>query len=317
MSVKQKIWICVDILCLIALYLISSTDYVWHEKEILVADVVFITDIPKNAAAINLQAGAEKAAEQYHADLKFLFLEDMIGKDKDMRNMVERELENGCDGIVLQCNNRKQTDDILQKIPLGLPVILYNTIADSPRMKSFVGAQSQETLQKIVGNMLRIRQNEQTVLLVSQKNTAETVMQFQQMLEDALNQSGVETKQISLANTQEANTLLYGLEQQQNTILFTADVQMLEALAEAKQTDTIALCGVGWSGKIRNALEKGQIQWTLAENNYISGYESVRKVAEFLNRTNVEQEELFTENVIVTKQNLYQKETELILFPFV
>ncbi len=317
MSVKQKIWICMDILFLIVLYLISSTDYVWHEKEILVPDVVFITDTPKNAAAINLQAGAEKAAEQYHADLKFLFLEDMIGQDMDMKKMVERELENGCDGIVLQCSSRKQTDDILQKIPIGLPVILYNTIADSPRMKSFVGAKSQETLEKTVQSIVQMRENEQTVLLVSQKNTKETVMQFQEMLENALKQSGVETKNISLANPQEANTLLYGLEQQKNTILFTADVQMLEALAEAKQTDTLALCGVGWSGKIRNALEQGDVQWTLAENNYISGYESVRKVAEFLNRTNFEQEELFTENVIVTQQNLYQKETELILFPFV
>lgn len=317
MSIKQKVWICLDVLVLIALYFASSTDYVWQEKEFLVADVVFITDTPRNASAINLEAGAKKAAEQYHADLKFLFLEDYIAQDIDLKKMVERELENGCDGIVLQCSSQKQTDDILQKIPIGLPIILYNTEGDSPRIKSFVGVRKQDTLQKILQNILQMRKNGETVLLVSQKNTAENVIQFQEALDNLCKQNGVETKSVSLTNLQEAETLLNGLEQQGNSILFTADVKMMEALAEAKQTNTLALCGVGWSGTIRNALEKGRIQWSLAENNYISGYESVRKVAEFLNRTNLEQENLFTESIIVTQQNLYQKETELILFPFV
>ncbi len=317
MTIKQKVWICIDVLILILLYFISSTDYVWREKEIYVSNVVFITDSPRNASALNLEAGAEKAAQRYHADLKFLSLEDYIAQKVDVQTLVERELENGCDGIVLQCNDDKQTKAILQKVPIGLPVILYDTEGESPRIKSFVGMQKEETLQKILQNILEIRKSRENVLLVSQKNTGESIMQFQEALSLLLNQNGVETKSVSLANPQEAGTLLNGLEQKGGSILFTTDVKMFEALAEAKKTNAISLCGIGWSGKIRTELEKGHIQWALVENHYISGYESVRKVAEFLNRKNLEEEKLYTESVMVTQQNLYQKETEFILFPFV
>ncbi len=317
MSIKQKVWICIDVLILIVLYFISSTDYVWREKEIHLSNIVFITDSPRNASALNLEAGAEKAAQRYHADLKFLSLEDYTAQKVDVQTLVERELQNGCDGIVLQCNSYKKTEEILQKIPIGLPVILYDTKGESPRIKSFVGMHKEETLQKILQNILQIRKNGENVLLVSQKTTGENVIQFQEALEEMLQRNDIETKSVSLANPQEAETLLNGLEQQGGSILFTADTKMLEALAEAKQENTISLCGVGWSSRIRTELEKGHIQWSLVENHYISGYESVRKAAEFLNRKNLEEEKLFTESVIVTQRNLYQKETEFILFPFV
>lgn len=72
MTVKQKIFLFVDILILVVLFLISSTDYIWKERKVDVSNISVIVDIPQDSINLNLREGAKKAAQAYHADMHFL-----------------------------------------------------------------------------------------------------------------------------------------------------------------------------------------------------------------------------------------------------
>ena len=66
---------------------------------------------------MNLREGAKKAAQAYHADMHFLNLRDYEAQQKDMQTLVQRELDAGCEGIVLQCGSSRVTEEILEQIP--------------------------------------------------------------------------------------------------------------------------------------------------------------------------------------------------------
>ena len=99
MTVKQKIFLFVDILILVVLFLISSTDYIWKERKVDVSNISVIVDIPQDSINLNLREGAKKAAQAYHADMHFLNLHDYEAQQVDMQTLVQRELDAGCEGI--------------------------------------------------------------------------------------------------------------------------------------------------------------------------------------------------------------------------
>ena len=139
MTIKQKIFLFVDILILVVLFLISSTDYIWKERKVDVSNISVIVDIPQDSINMNLREGAKKAAQAYHADMHFLNLRDYEAQQMDMQTLVQRELDAGCEGIVLQCGSSRVTEEILEQIPVGVPVVLWDTEAESPRVKSAGG----------------------------------------------------------------------------------------------------------------------------------------------------------------------------------
>lgn len=318
MTIKQKIFIFLDILILVVLFLISSTDYIWQERKVDVSNISVIVDIPQDSINLNLQEGTKKAAQAYHADMHFLNLHDYEAQQMDMQTLVQRELDAGCEGIVLQCGSSRVTEEILENIPVGVPVVLWDTEAESPRVKAHVSFDREAIARLLVEKVSEARDKGQSVTLVSQKDCGDQVKSTHDLLEELFPQAGIMVRRVELANYAEAKALVNGLAAQGGNMVVSCDAQALEAMAEVCENDGCALplYGIGWSGMIREQLEKENIAGVAVVDAYGAGYFGVQKLTKILTGEDQSEEEKMFQAVWVTGENMYDRSREAILFPF-
>lgn len=318
MTWKQKVFLFLDILMLVVLFLISSTDYIWKERKVEVSNISVIVDIPQDSTNINFREGAKKAAQAYHADMHFLNLWDYEAQQVDMQTLVQRELDAGSEGIVLQCGNGRVTEEILEHIPIGVPVVLWDTEAESPRVKTHVMFERDAIARLLVEKVSEARDKGQSVTLVSHKDCGDQVQDTHDLLEELFPQAGIMVRRVELADYTEAKALVSGLTVQGGNMVVSCDGQALEAMAKVCEDNgyTLPLYGMGWSGMIREQLEKGNISGVAVTDAYGAGYYSVQKLTKTLTGGEQNEEERRFQTVWVTGENMYDRSREAILFPF-
>lgn len=318
MTIKQKVFIFLDILILVVLFLISSTDYIWQERKVDVSNISVIVDIPQDSINLNLREGTKKAAQAYHADMHFLNLHDYEPQQVDMQTLVQRELDAGCEGIVLQCGNGRVTEEILENIPVGVPVVLWDTEAESPRVKANVSFDRETIAKLLVEKVAEARDKGQTVTLVSHKDCSDQVQKIHDLLEELFPQAGIMVRRVELADYAEAKALVSGLAAQGGNMVVSCDARALEAMAQICENNgcVLPLFGMGWSGTIREQLEKGNIAGVAVIDAYGAGYFGVQKLTMILTGEDQNDEERIFQAVWVTGENMYDRSREAILFPF-
>lgn len=318
MTIKQKIFIFLDILILVVLFLISSTDYIWQERKVDVSNISVIVDIPQDSINLNLQEGTKKAAQAYHADMHFLNLHDYEAQQMDMQTLVQRELDAGCEGIVLQCGSSRVTEEILENIPVGVPVVLWDTEAESPRVKAHVSFDREAIAKLLVEKVSEARDKGQSVTLVSHKDCGDQVKSTHDLLEELFPQAGIMVRRVELADYAEAKALVGGLAAQGGNMVVSCDTQALEAMAQVCENNgcELPLFGMGWSGMIREQLEKENIAGVAVIDAYGAGYFGVQKLTMIMTGEDQNEEERIFQTIWVTGENMYDRSREAILFPF-
>lgn len=318
MTIKQKIFLFVDILILVVLFLISSTDYIWKEREADVSNISVIVDIPQDSINFNLREGAKKAAQAYHADMHYLNLREYEAQQMDMQTLVQRELDIGCEGILLQCGSSRVTEEILEQIPVGVPVVLWDTEAESPRVKSSVSFDREAIARLLVEKVSEARDKGQSVTLVSHKDSSDQVQRMHDLLEELFPQAGIMVRRVELADYAEAKALVSGLAAQGGNMVVSCDTQALEAMAQVCENNgcELPLFGMGWSGMIREQLEKENIAGVAVIDAYGAGYFGVQKLTMIMTGEDQNEEERIFQTIWVTGENMYDRSREAILFPF-
>lgn len=319
MTKRQKLFLCLDIVVLVLLFLISSTDYVWQEKEVQVSNLSVITEWSQDSTDANFAKGAQKSAQLCHADLRYLNQREYAAQQIDLQTLVQRELDNGCQGLLLQCSSQQTAQQIVENIPVGIPVVLYGVCVDVPRVKSVLQINEAQAAEKMVEEVLLQRTKGQTVTLVLQKNSSDLAKQLHLQLEELFLKAGVLCSSVVLNEMAETEALAKGLAAQGGNMVVSCDVEVLESIAKvcSRNTLDLPLFGMGWSGEIRKELEKGSIYGILVEDAYMGGYFGVQTLSGFVTGEDLSERNDSIQTVWVTADTLYDRDKEAILFPFV
>lgn len=319
MTNRKKFFLFLDFMIVVGLFLISSTDYIWKEKEVEVSNISMIVDLPQDSTNINLHAGAKKAAQAYHVDLHFLNQREYEAQQIEMQTLVQRELDSGCEGIFLQCGDQAMTETILQQIPNYIPVVLFDPVSEYNNVEAVAGFDQEAAAQLLVAQVVAARDKGQSVTLVSKKGCSDSVKELHDRLEQLFPAAGVMVRRVELSDYTESWALASGLAAQGGNIAVSCEAQALEAMAQACDNGgyVLPLYGMGWSGVIREQLEKGKIAGCVVEDAYAAGYFGIQTLTEILGKGKTKTQELISEIVWVTGENLYDREREAILFPFV
>lgn len=318
MTNQQKLFLCLDIVVLVLLFLISSTDYVWQEKEVQVSNLSVITEWSQDSTDTNFAQGAQKAAQLHHADLRYLNQREYAAQQMDVQTLVQREIENGCQGILLQCSSQQTAQEIMENIPVGVPVVLYGVCVDVPRVKSVLQIDEAQAAEKIAEEVLLQRTKGQTVTLVLHPDSSDLAKRLHQQLEELFLQAGVLCSNVVLNEMAETEALAKGLAAQGGNMVVSCDAEVLEAVAIVcrRYTLDLPLFGMGWSGEIRKELESGYIYGTLVEDSYLGGYLGVQTLSGFVTGDNLSEQRYSIQTVWVTGETVYDREKEAILFPY-
>ncbi|MEA5083889.1 MAG: substrate-binding domain-containing protein [Lachnospiraceae bacterium] len=301
---------------LVMLFLASSTDWLITEKAVEIHQVSVLVDAEDDHGLSNFKLGLEQAAMRLNADLSFITLYDEK-EPEQQGTLLLREVNSGAQGIILLAENASSMEKMLGDVPVNVPVVIYGSSVDSPRVKAVLcpsWVSIAKDLAKVIisenGTKLKV-----TIVTTTKNKTNVETMKNTMLL--AITQAGAEVSMVQLQSLDDVKTLADGLTAQGGNIVFTPELNTLEVLAQSigTQADKLPLYGVGWSGTIWHSVENGYIKATVVCNDYNGGYLALRELKASLDGKNDNREGSEIPYAVVNKENLYTDEIETMLFP--
>ncbi|MGE4214071.1 MAG: sugar ABC transporter substrate-binding protein [Anaerotignaceae bacterium] len=316
MSKRGIFWLVAIASMLVMLFLASSTDWLITEKAVEIHQVSVLVDAEDDDGWGNFKMGLEQASLHQNADLSFITLYDEKAPEQQGKLLL-REVNSGAQGIILLAENAANMERMLGDVPVNVPVAIYGSTVDSPRVKAVLcpsWVSMARDLAKVIteenGTKLKV------TIVTTTKNRTNVETMKNTMLQ-TITQSGAEVGLVQLQSLDDAQTLVEGLIAQGGNIVVTPELNTLEALAQSigAQADSLPIYGVGWSGSIWHAVENGDIKATVACNDYNGGYLALQALTQMLDGTAGSEESREIPYAVVNKENLYSDEIETMLFP--
>ena len=319
MNKKYSLFFIADIIILIFLLLASSTDIFVNEKEGEVYNICVFTDSYKDGHIDNFRLGVDKAASAYNIDLNFIYLNE-YEKINEKLNMVTREIENGCQGVLLACGDDRTEEEILDTISKSsIPVVLYNGSSENTVAKSTVGPDLDNEAELIVSNIKGNLPVSERIYIFEYENSSEYTKNLHMGIEQKLIENGFSFEKMTVEYKDDIHSEMDKIMRHNLGSIVSADSMALENIGEECDyyNYDVFVCGAGWSGTIRSYIEKGIIKFTVAHTAYEAGFSAIGKIiCDIENRAYDRINEINVKSVVVNKENLYSEEIEPVIFPY-
>ena len=271
----------------------------------------------------SVERGVNAAAVEYNINVTFdgpESEEDFIVQNAMITSAVAR----GADAIVLSAIDYNLTRDAVDAAAAaGVKVIMIDSGVDSERVSSFVGTDNTEA-GRLAGEAAVKAVGERAVVGIvnSGKDTAnvsEREKSFRKFIED--NGGVIAASVVVESKTESARDRVIKMLEEHPEInvivgfneLTTLDVG--EAVRELGLADKVAAIGFDSNIVSVGMLETGEMDALIVQNPFAIGYLGVQTAVRLLSRKNVSEYE-FTDITVVTKENMFERDIQRILFRY-
>lgn len=295
---------------LVALFLASSTNWLIGEGAPEIYAVSVLIDDPGESGYQNFKQGVEQAALRYNVDVNFLARYPDADSAQQL-SFLERELERGTQGVVLHTKDPAILEELLSMVPLRVPVVLYDCMADSTRPK----AQILPDYNGMADALLTVVAKEESAVgeILLAAEAAPTEQMMAERLAAGLTHAGWEVA-VSVLPAENLPQQLWRAAQLGTKIFAIGNAPLQAVGAAAATLEVPPHCyGIGWGGQTRNAIEQGSLRAVVAPNGFDGGYLSLQAVVRSLERQ-LPRDEILS-YVTVTAETMYQPEQASLLFP--
>lgn len=258
--------------------------------------------------------GVRQACSDFGYAKPMINIPGMKADYKGQMQLIEREINNGAQGVIVTCEDSENLQPYFDKISNKTAVVtVLNGVGDQSSIEP-----NYVDLGRELGERA-LETGGKNILVIDHHMGRNSVKKSFAALIERLEESDVDVTIHSLTDMEglETRALYSLLEKTACDTLIALDNETLEAALTAKEnlSSPINLYGVGNSEKIIHALDKGMIQGICFINEYDAGYLSVLQMAEKLGiRTLSFPREI--QFLCVTQEELYHQENERIIFPF-
>lgn len=315
---KLYIIVIVDVLILLLLLVASSTDFILKEPIAKTYKILVFMDTVTGEADENFKVGLNKGAVDWNMDLSLNYISD-YEDTAEVLSLLEKEVDNGLAGLVLNCNDQDMAEAIVSGLPAGIPVVLWDMELESSRVQGTVCVDRETEINYMVEAILSETKENEGVALVERSGGSLRAHQIHETLAKKLTAQGIVVREIKMEGLSSTDTLVKGMAIQNKNSIVSADFEVLMALAKSCRDNQInvPLFGFGWELDARNDLEQGYIAGLVVHRSYEAGYFAVSEVSRLIEKIETNGETIFTQSVLVTPQNMYSPNFETYIFPYV
>lgn len=241
---------------------------------------------------------------------------------KEECQIIERELENGADGVIVELCSSEDPGGLFAKAISGEKVVLVDNIPDDSGLYPAVLPDNYKLgaeLAKAIINGEGISLEGKTIGILCGNQKKWSLQQRLKGFEDTIADSGAEILwNFQVQGVQEFGMAKKYIKTHQVDIIAALDndetEKAVDFLLENKEISS-RLYGEGRSEKAVYYLDKGMIQTMVVPNEYYMGYQSMVLMAERLEQLGREVRLVEADFLSVTKEELYDEEIGKILFP--
>lgn len=321
---RNRVYFGIMILALVIVIVWASYSMLNVGKSEETYSVSVIVNDSNNDRWIALRQGLQQAAGDCNIDLNYVSTGEIQSVEEQMA-LVNRELDNGAEGIIVQMISSEEGCQPLEEITSRAAVVLLESDAEPEDLftltspdnyemgMALVEAIKQDLGTGVSGKTVGIVCGNQSQLAMEQRlagvqeGLAEAQVNVLWIVEEIAEQgsgteimSGMETPDIIIALENEGtervvDQLMVGADDGKNCLLY----------------------GVGCSEKAVYYLDKGIIQTLVVPNEFNMGYLSMETIAEQLQYHLSEAKDSQVDYLVINRDNLYDEDNQKILFPIV
>ena len=278
--------------------------------------VSVIVDNSTSDRWIAFREGLEQGALEEQINISFVST-DVFKSTEEETAVIRKELENGADGLIVEPCGDDREGQLLEALPQPSSVLVVFSISSDPLMEAIcadwheMGSAAAETVSKeypacrvgILAGDLRL--GDMDLCLGGARGF--------------LQSSGVEIVWIcSPADLPDEFSLEKKLMEEPADVLLALDDSMTKLAADyarGTHSEPPGIIGIGRSEQNIISVDEGWISALIVPDEYYMGYHCVKTLSQKLGTYSAVKETAPVPFVTVTKDNLYNEDTETLLFP--
>lgn len=322
---KRKIYFGLVIAGLIVILAWASAGMLGVNAENKKYNVSVIVNDSNNDRWIAMREGLEQAAKDNDIQLNYV-LTGVLTDLEEESTFMEREKENGADGIIIQPVSSENAYAVFEKVEDTTAIMLLETDAEPEGIYAVTAPDNTyigETLAKEVLSDYGEKITGKKIGILGGSQTQNSMKQRIDGVMEVLEEAGVT---VSWVLPDATENLQRELDTQQSRepvdILITLGNTETEAavdylLAEKDAAPQMKIYGEGCSEKTVYYLDKGMITTLVVPNEFNMGYQSMNAIARQLKYGSGSAKNIVIDSLVIDKSNLYEEENQKILFPIV
>ena len=277
--------------------------------------VSVITRESSSEAIVNLQQGLEQAANDMDVEMSLVTLSEQ-NNAQEQQKLIEREINSGAEAIIITPVEDKELKSTIQTAIEIVPIIYMGSTIQDTIVSDVVLGQDEE-MGKELGRKIFVKGifNKKILLLESSPN-CEAINQRKMALLSMLEKRA---KAMIRQEFDRNVNLEQKIQQIEPDIIIALEPTVLDIAAETVQRlqkDNIMVYGFGMTTKTPSYIEKEDITAAMIQNDFNLGYLSMYAAMETLHKIE-KKEEGRIDYAFVNRHNMYTKENQRKLFPFV
>ena len=318
---KNRIYFGLLILALVVTIVWTSAGMLGVNKEEKKYSVSVIVNDSNNDRWIAMREGLEQAAKDDDIQLNYVSTGVFASEDEE-KALIEREVENGADGIIVQLVSSEDTYAVFEKIDSSVAVMLLETDAVSEGVYSvtapdnlWIGEALAQTVLQDYGDSL----SEKKIGILSGNQNQLSMQQRLGSVKKLLEDENIEPVWILSGQGENLSSELVTKQADEPVdILITLGNAETETAVDYLQADTsykrqFMIYGEGCSDKTVYYLDKGIIKSLVVPNEFNMGYQGLTCLVENKKKEWIEKNTSIRYRT-VTKKSLYEDENERLLF---
>lgn len=322
MKLKNGILILTAFVLLLFVIYVSSLGVSPQENGRNFTEISVITREQSSDPNEAIRQGMEQAAADMDVEISFITLASRNDWQEQGR-LMEREINNGAQAIILSAADTVMMGPLVEAAAKKTPVIFIESPAASSSAAASILGQDYNMGKALGERIVYTGAYERTILILESSPGCVNIQERKKGLLDTLEKGKVNVESIRFTEGSDPVLEVTQLMQQKKPdILVALEPYTLEIAAAAKESiasSQIRLYGIGATGRLAPQMERGVIDTAIVQNDFNMGYLSVRAAMSQLTKNiqPMEAADAPTEFATISSYNMYSKEHQRLLFPFV
>ncbi len=323
---RNKLYFGLLMLALVVVIVGTAYEMLDAGKEEKSYTVSVIVDDSNNERWIAMREGLEQAARDYNITMNYVF-SGKFGSEREEMELIEREIQSGTDGLILQMISDNLGLDKLGQDSPQVAVMLLETDVEPQGIYAVTGPDNKGigiTLGETAATESDAAIKEKKVGILAGDQAQIAMGQRLEGVKSALEKEGAEPLWTLWGNAQETGEMLEEKVQTDPVDILIAlgneetelAVDFLLTKGEEEKGSCL-LYGVGYSEKAVYYLDKGWIKSLVVPNEFNMGYLSMEQIARQIQYRLSEVESREIDYLVIDQENLYEEENQKVLFPIV
>ncbi len=287
--------------------------------------VVLIAKSTQSAFWKSVQAGGEAAATEYNMEFRFEGPENE--EDYETQNeMIRQAVKDGADAIVLSAvDYHANAEAVNEAAGMGVQVLSVDSHVDSSQVKCRIGTDNYAAGCMAAEAALKAEGDQLYIGIVNFDKNSENGQERENGFRDtALRDDRVSiVDSINVLSTTEAakkgtNQMLKRHPEINVIVTFNewTSLGVGYAVREKQLGDATTVVAFDSNVVSVGMLETGEVDALIVQNPYAMGYLAVENSYQLLNGLDMESDTVYTDSMLVTRENMYDDECQQLLFAF-